>query len=188
MDIKHKIIDLIDFQYPSLPVNNETEELFMNAVNCRKTTLLKTPKQSSISKPLSLKTPKQSIPKPLSLKTPKHSIPKPLSLKTLKQSIPKIKSPLKSPIKKPKTYIKPKKKQPKEQCAYPAKPKTLRDFGYSSKLQEKERQDILKKITKKIGKQKTLKKLNLLINLHKNENPHVAGIFKCDTSYVNTLK
>ena len=99
MDIKHKMIDLIDFQYPSLPVNNETEELFMNAVNCRKTTLLKTPKQS-ISKPLSLKTPKQSIPKPLSLKTPK-------------QSIPKIKSPLKSPIKKPKTYIKPKKKQPK---------------------------------------------------------------------------
>ena len=175
MDIKHKIIDLIDFKYPSLPVNNETEELFMNAVNCRKTTLLKTPKQSSISKPLSLKTPKQSIPKPLFLKTPK-------------QSIPKIKSPLKSPIKKPKTYIKPKKKQPKEQCAYPAKPKTLRDFGYSSKLQEKERQDILKKITKKIGKQKTLKKLNLLINLHKNENPHVAGIFKCDTSYVNTLK
>ena len=46
MDIKHKIIDLIDFQYPSLPVKSEKEELFMNAVNCRKTTLSKTPKQS----------------------------------------------------------------------------------------------------------------------------------------------
>ena len=160
MDIKHKIIDLIDFQYPLLPVNSEKEELFMNAVNCRKTTLSKTPKQS--------------IPKP-----------QPLALKTPKQSIPKIIS----PSKKTKTHIKPKKKKAKEDCVYPAKPKTLRDFGYSSKLQEKARQDILKKITKKIGKQKTLKKLNLLINLHKkNENPHVAGIFKCDTSYVNTLK
>ena len=78
MDIKHKIIDLIDFQYPSLPVNSEKEELFMNAVNCRKTTLS------------SSKTPKQSIPKPLSSKTSKQSILKPLSLKAPKQSIPKI--------------------------------------------------------------------------------------------------
>ena len=38
--MNHKIINLLDFKYPSTLYNNESEQIFMKAVNSRKTKLV----------------------------------------------------------------------------------------------------------------------------------------------------
>ena len=136
--MNHKIINLLDFKYPSTLYNNESEQIFMKAVNSRKTKLV---------------------------------------LKKTKLVLNE--NTAKKPVNKYRTQTITRKDRKKKQ--------TLGDLGYTSKVKDSIRKDILQKAIKYFGLNGTIKKLDRLIKMHINNNSKVANIFQDDMLYVKTL-
>ena len=138
-----RIINLLDFEYPSILHNNESEQLLMKAVNSRKTKLV--------------------------LRKTKV---------VLNQNITKPVNKYKTPVNKNKN-VKNKNSTNKQ---------TLGELGYTSKVKDSLRKDILKKAIKYFGPNDTIKKLNRLVQMHSNNNPPIASIFYNDLLYVKALQ
>jgi hypothetical protein len=143
-----RIINLLDFEYPSILHTNESEQLLMKAVNSRKTKLV-------------LKKTKVVL--------NQNTVPKPVN---------------KTPVNKNKN--KNKKQNTKNKTS--TKKQTLGELGYTSKVKDSLRKDILKKAIKYFGPNDTIKKLNRLVQMHSNNNPPIASIFYNDLLYVKALQ
>ena len=144
-----RIINLLDFEYPSILHNNESEQLLMKALNSRKTKLVLRKTKVVLNQ---------------------NTVPKPVNNK------------YKTPVNKNKN----KKQNTKNKSS--TKKQTLGELGYTSKVKDSLRKDILKKAIKYFGPNDTIKKLNRLIQMHSNNNPPVASIFYNDLLYVKTLQ
>ena len=143
-----RIINLLDFEYPSILHNNESEQLLMKAVNSRKTKLVLRKTKVVLNQ--------NTVPKPV------HKYKTPVNKNKNKKQNTKNKS--------------------------STKKQTLGELGYTSKVKDSLRKDILKKAIKYFGPNDTIKKLNRLIQMHSNSNPTVASIFHNDLLFVKALQ